>query len=878
MMENRNILRCSEISNKLIFINDRIAFCCGFRGKGIYSPAFQYLDTSVKTIENFLEKRKIVEEELNGKREINLCKSCVGCKNLKSVEKNYELSKINHINLSFAPFFCQCKCIYCGYVDNPINDYEKAKNSDIVFQIADMIKYLEINGLLDSNCTFNIGSGEITVHPHKDAILDVVAKYSTCFYTNGFVYDEKIEQVLRTNPKSSINLSLDSGTKKTFKAVKGSDVFYKVLQHLNQYSKHGKITLKYILMPGINDSGEDLRGFITILKSLNLNFPVISRNTNIDIDDKYLRSHALFDLMLKDAGFTIFTDFQYSDEDIEKIKNYSSLQVFDERINEYKKENFTVKIENPEIKNRYGIKKIWTYWETPHNKKFPEYLECCFDTWKKNMPEVQAIVVNQKNYMDYIDVSKYDFSFEKLFADYEPQQQSNVIRMCLLQQHGGLWLDLDTIVFDDIYEKWINPDCNADDEKLYAFNYDETGFDNCIIYAPKPGNAFIKLVIDKITLQLNGELDLTRKPYWQNRAVMSYSIYRSIAEDLGVGFHDMLTQFIFTQEYIDFHNSLTVMTNNFSTVLDSYKSYYFIENNKNPSEELKGRAQKGFIILRNVWIPQEIKSLTREEFLESDYFLTRLIRYALGLPEISYQSKQVFLLKQAVAKQTERITALSKREDVLESLFHFYKIAGKIQWLKNIPGLHEFNGSTIDFACGKVLFETIYSLKPRAILELGIGLSTRIITQYAENTPKVQHIVVESSKEWVQRVKPLLCPVTEIKLLELQKVYFGDFYRNEFIGFSDTFKGKKFDLIFIDAPPAFVSQKQEVTPTRQDIVSLIPDILSEKFALIIHNYNRKGEQSTCKLIEEKLTGSKILFSKKVIVTAQGTVLLTNASS
>ena len=54
---------------------------------------------------------------------------------------------------------------------------------------------------------WQISTGEITIHPYKDRILDLVKNDRACFYTNAFIFDEKIAANLKVNPNSAINLS-----------------------------------------------------------------------------------------------------------------------------------------------------------------------------------------------------------------------------------------------------------------------------------------------------------------------------------------------------------------------------------------------------------------------------------------------------------------------------------------------------------------------------------------------------------------------------------------------------------------------------------------------------------------------------------------------
>lgn len=106
---------------------------------------------------------------------------------------------------------------------------------------------------------------------------------SVIFYTNAFIFDKDIARELHDNPQATINLSIDAGTADTWRKVKGVDNFNHVLDNLIAYRKAsaraGQIILKYIIMPGINDSEEDFRAFVDIVKALNARF-YFSRDLN----------------------------------------------------------------------------------------------------------------------------------------------------------------------------------------------------------------------------------------------------------------------------------------------------------------------------------------------------------------------------------------------------------------------------------------------------------------------------------------------------------------------------------------------------------------------------------------------------------------------
>ena len=102
------------------------------------------------------------------------------------------------------------------------------------------------------------------------------------FFTNSFKYDEGIAQHLRDNAHSLLFLSMDAGLPETWKKVKGVDNFEQVVSNLVKYhntaAAAGKIRLKYIVLPGINDTWEDYVSFVNIAKLLKVENVQISRD------------------------------------------------------------------------------------------------------------------------------------------------------------------------------------------------------------------------------------------------------------------------------------------------------------------------------------------------------------------------------------------------------------------------------------------------------------------------------------------------------------------------------------------------------------------------------------------------------------------------
>ena len=88
---------------------------------------------------------------------------------------------------------------------------------------------------------------------------------------------------------------------------------------------------------------------------------------------------------------------------------------------------------------------IWLYWENKPGKTMPTYLDLCIDTIKYHCNKYfQVILLNEKTVFDYLPCLRKDLN-KLLIA-----QKTDYIRIKLLYEYGGIWLDTDTIVMRDL--------------------------------------------------------------------------------------------------------------------------------------------------------------------------------------------------------------------------------------------------------------------------------------------------------------------------------------------------------------------------------------------------------------------------------------------
>lgn len=155
-----------------------------------------------------------------------------------------------------------------------------------------------------------------------------------------------------------------------------------------------------------------------------------------------------------------------------------------------------------------------------------------------------------------------------------------------------------------------------------------------------------------------------------------------------------------------------------------------------------------------------------------------------------------------------------------------------------------------------VMYRVLNETRPKHILELGLGQSTRMIAQYAAAFQDVEHIVVEHDPEWVE----FFCndfPLpknTKVVMLEREMVPYKDADAvRVFKGFKETFQGQKFDFISVDAPLGSDMPQY----SRIDVLNLVPDGLTPNFVIMVDDCDRSGEINTVQEIRKKLSNSGI---------------------
>lgn len=216
----------------------------------------------------------------------------------------------------------------------------------------------------------------------------------------------------------------------------------------------------------------------------------------------------------------------------------------------------------------------------------------------------------------------------------------------------------------------------------------------------------------------------------------------------------------------------------------------------------------------------------------------------LGIQINSMDTKIISMDTEIIRHSKELVWSQVFHDTIKESEWLVNKTFSPGRWAAGYPFLY-------------ILYRVLDELKPQSILEMGLGQTTRVIGQYAKKYDECEHLVLEHDETWIEFSEQSfkLAPNSQIMKMAIGKEqYLDDDEVLMYLGIEEL-KGKKFDLVVVDAPFGGMAKKY----SRVDILKLIPECLNENFVILLDDYNRPGEKETAKLLISKLDEANINY-------------------
>ena len=100
---------------------------------------------------------------------------------------------------------------------------------------------------------------------------------------------------------------------------------------------------------------------------------------------------------------------------------------------------------------------IWQYWGQGIQSDLPDIVKMCFASVDRYKADYQVIRLDDKNIKNYLDLP--DFVWEKKNnPKFKPAFFADLIRLALLSQYGGVWLDATVLLTAPMDHKILNSD------------------------------------------------------------------------------------------------------------------------------------------------------------------------------------------------------------------------------------------------------------------------------------------------------------------------------------------------------------------------------------------------------------------------------------
>ena len=283
--EYKTIYTCRELEEHCELCIDHWNICCQtFKNNRSPMIAFSLEDSPHERVALLLATRRRLTDSLAQ----SISCECDGCPFLGMRRVSVTPQKLTNFDIRIDTA-CNLRCCYCycGEWD------KKTVGIDIQAYRASIDEMKRV-GLVDELTIVNLANGELTLHPQRSEILSMLSDFYCYILSNCTLYDDALASHLR-HGKTTINCSVDAGTRETYKRVKGVDCFERVCENLRRYSENALLDLKYIFLPGINDDDANIDGFMRLIDELCPDHVILSRNFS---DLSQLSDHAL-DMMAR---------------------------------------------------------------------------------------------------------------------------------------------------------------------------------------------------------------------------------------------------------------------------------------------------------------------------------------------------------------------------------------------------------------------------------------------------------------------------------------------------------------------------------------------------------------------------------------------------
>jgi organic radical activating enzyme len=299
---------CRFLQRAIYFGTDELRHCCkrffhNGKMKGDV-PIFSLKKNLDVSLDRIIKAKKNLINKINSNEETG----CTGCPVLeKAIWKDVKDEKFDHISIEHHAK-CNMRCSYCSeiYYGGKVAKYD-------IFQA---LNQLVNEDKIRDDCQVAWGGGEPTMSPNFKELVSFINNEikpkTQRFFSNAINYSEEIANLLKNNI-ASLTTSVDAGSIKTFKKVRGVNQYIKVLKNLKKYHDVSKknTVIKFIFTEN-NSTMEEIENFVHDVNEYGLsdgNFLISSnfKDENLTLNQANLIIY-LHTLLINNGSFTCALD------------------------------------------------------------------------------------------------------------------------------------------------------------------------------------------------------------------------------------------------------------------------------------------------------------------------------------------------------------------------------------------------------------------------------------------------------------------------------------------------------------------------------------------------------------------------------------------
>lgn len=320
---------CKHLNGSLNIERDRVQFCCATKHNMPIIP--WNIDEELP-----LDKIRIVREALvnalngdldspvpeyeeHGLQYPNHNHPCKGCRHIiesddsgEGMAENGQLNNLLHLQ---AFTYCNARCVYCQLRQEE-GGTPLSRGRDLDIAINKAVAQLLEAGAIAPTCQITFSSGEPSLSEgFMKTLHEVVNKgYRVFINTNAICYAPEIEEALRSG-RALVQVSLDSGDRDSYLAIKGVDKFDSVASNVERYAaaaiNGSTFWVKYIVFSETN-SKDKMDKFVEFC--LDRSIKNVSVNANYNEGEATLKNST-----------DILSEKQGDSSDVESLKAFAYL-------------------------------------------------------------------------------------------------------------------------------------------------------------------------------------------------------------------------------------------------------------------------------------------------------------------------------------------------------------------------------------------------------------------------------------------------------------------------------------------------------------------------------------------------------------------------